>query len=263
MSARYALVYRSLPIEIGAAGGVIGRSAGCIIMLDSGSVSRRHARLTVDEEGVSIEDLGSSNGVLVNGSRVNGAQRLSHGDNLTVGDHQLRFMVDSAAPAPNLAPASIDAAWDEDETEEFVEGPKTEHRDVLALLLQATQTMIGDGKVDEAEQIGSGRLSFVLKRATQRRRVSAQAARHATRIAIALGEATGKDEWLDYPFELHLAAQRLIASDLMDELEACLADRELAGLKHLSALTKALRDAAGATTRGMLLLERLTDLLGQ
>ena len=64
---------------------VIGRSPGCSICLDDDSVSRRHAILRLDPGGgVSLEDVGSTNGTFVNGDRVDHAT-LADGDRLLIG----------------------------------------------------------------------------------------------------------------------------------------------------------------------------------
>lgn len=65
---------------------VIGRSGSSDIALASDSyVSSRHARLWIDGEGLWIEDLGSTNGSLVNGRRVEAPVRLRKGDRVSVG----------------------------------------------------------------------------------------------------------------------------------------------------------------------------------
>jgi pSer/pThr/pTyr-binding forkhead associated (FHA) protein len=66
-------------------GGVIGRANGCDIHLDDPFVSRRHARLISSEIGTAIEDLGSSNGVFVNGRRSPGTTPLHPGDVVQLG----------------------------------------------------------------------------------------------------------------------------------------------------------------------------------
>ena len=48
-------------------GAVIGRANGCDVHLEDPFVSRRHARVISSNVGTAIEDLGSSNGVRVNG----------------------------------------------------------------------------------------------------------------------------------------------------------------------------------------------------
>ena len=62
----------------------IGRDPSSSIVLADETVSRRHAEVTVDLEGVRARDAGSRNGIRVNGKKVKEA-RLAPGDVLTVG----------------------------------------------------------------------------------------------------------------------------------------------------------------------------------
>jgi len=64
---------------------LIGRDVVCQIRLDGDLVSRRHARLQVDDDGLLFEDLGSSNGSRVNEVRTEGPIRLRDGDRLRIG----------------------------------------------------------------------------------------------------------------------------------------------------------------------------------
>jgi chromosome segregation ATPase len=69
----------------------IGRSSQCDIQVFTHFVSREHAKLTIDDSRVVIEDLGSTNGVFVNSVRVD-RQVLRHSDLVTVGETQFRFL---------------------------------------------------------------------------------------------------------------------------------------------------------------------------
>ena len=63
-------------------------------MLADSNVSRRHARIAFAQGGWTVEDLGSTNGVHVNGRRVTGAEPLAPGDRLDIGTVSARFEVD-------------------------------------------------------------------------------------------------------------------------------------------------------------------------
>jgi pSer/pThr/pTyr-binding forkhead associated (FHA) protein len=76
---------------VGRTGAVIGRSRDCDIVLGDGNVSRRHAEVLPTEDGWSVNDLGSTNGVSVNGRRIAGATSLKAGDRIEVGTSELRF----------------------------------------------------------------------------------------------------------------------------------------------------------------------------
>src|SRR5215469_2228302 len=59
---------------------VAGRDAECSVVIDADSVSRRHARITVVSGAATIEDLDSTNGTHLNGTRISGLTALSPGD---------------------------------------------------------------------------------------------------------------------------------------------------------------------------------------
>ena len=65
-----------------------GRSPECAIFLGDVTVSRHHARFFVDERGLRVEDLGSTNGTYVNGDRVD-AYALGPDDELIIGKFHL------------------------------------------------------------------------------------------------------------------------------------------------------------------------------
>jgi pSer/pThr/pTyr-binding forkhead associated (FHA) protein len=64
---------------------LFGRGSECHIQPNSDWVSRQHCLLRVGTEEVTVRDLGSHNGTLVNGHRLIGELRLRHGDQLQVG----------------------------------------------------------------------------------------------------------------------------------------------------------------------------------
>lgn len=70
---------------------VFGRARHCHICIEDPSLSREHARLKVFPHTVVIHDLGSANGVYVNGHRIQRSWELREGDRLTVGQQQFRL----------------------------------------------------------------------------------------------------------------------------------------------------------------------------
>jgi pSer/pThr/pTyr-binding forkhead associated (FHA) protein len=67
----------------------IGRDTRADFIVEAPLVSRLHCRLTATEDGLTVEDLDSTNGVLVNGERT-GRSALKTGDVLTVGRVKFR-----------------------------------------------------------------------------------------------------------------------------------------------------------------------------
>jgi hypothetical protein len=74
-------------------GGTIGRSRDCDIVLDDVGISRRHAEIRPSPEGWTVRDLGSTNGVLVNGQEARGTQQLHPGDRVELGSTEIVFEV--------------------------------------------------------------------------------------------------------------------------------------------------------------------------
>jgi pSer/pThr/pTyr-binding forkhead associated (FHA) protein len=64
---------------------LIGRGTECHIRPNSDWVSRQHCLLRVTNDGLSIRDLGSTNGTLVNGTRLLDEEKLVDGDEVQVG----------------------------------------------------------------------------------------------------------------------------------------------------------------------------------
>jgi hypothetical protein len=69
----------------------IGRASGCRIPIDDTHVSKVHARIFVHEGRWFVEDLGSTNGTLVNGVPADGAAPVEPGSHIRVGETVLEF----------------------------------------------------------------------------------------------------------------------------------------------------------------------------
>jgi hypothetical protein len=78
---------------------VIGRALDCDLANVSPHVSRQHARLDLDDDQLYVEDLGSSNGTILNGKKTVGRQALKHEDELRF--HDIIFRVTEAFNKPN------------------------------------------------------------------------------------------------------------------------------------------------------------------
>jgi DNA-binding winged helix-turn-helix (wHTH) protein len=80
---------RQLPLRAGTQ--VLGRDSSADVVVDSLSVSRRHARITVAGAQVTVEDLGSKNGTWRRGERLNGPAVLEDGDEIRFGSIDVIF----------------------------------------------------------------------------------------------------------------------------------------------------------------------------
>jgi pSer/pThr/pTyr-binding forkhead associated (FHA) protein len=85
---------------------VMGREAGCDVVVPGKDVSRRHAEIVASPKGYLLVD-SSTNGVYVNEERVQGQRLLARADVIRIGEESFRFYADSAAAAagPPVGPA--------------------------------------------------------------------------------------------------------------------------------------------------------------
>lgn len=83
---------------------VFGRGEECDVVLDDQRCSRRHMEISRVGDAFVLRDLGSTNGVLVNGKRANGEAELVSGDVIQVGGARMRFELDD-----ELEPLTIPA----------------------------------------------------------------------------------------------------------------------------------------------------------
>jgi FHA domain-containing protein len=90
-SAKALVVSEGRRLVVGRSGAVIGRSRDCDIVVGDSNVSRRHAEVRPTDDGWTIVDLDSTNGVTVNGRRVRGSAPLRGGERIELGTAKVRF----------------------------------------------------------------------------------------------------------------------------------------------------------------------------
>lgn len=95
---------------------VVGREDAGLTIEDE-EISRRHAVIRSGDGGIEVEDLGSTNGTYVNGTRIEGPTRLAGGDTVKLGKSVLQVeaaraaaTVAAAVPPAPPSPASVPAA---------------------------------------------------------------------------------------------------------------------------------------------------------
>jgi adenylate cyclase len=127
---------------------VVGRGAGSDIGIYDPTISRRHAELTAGPDGVSVTDLGSSNGTCINGTRIT-TGRLNPKDSVSFG--QLSYRLELAAPPPPPAPGPPATI-----VRQLAVGPGTPAGEgaarKLSLLLDVAQKLAGEFDLDRLLQ---------------------------------------------------------------------------------------------------------------
>jgi DNA-binding winged helix-turn-helix (wHTH) protein len=89
----YRLVWGRREISLDPGDNLIGRDRDAVVWIDDESVSRRHARISIGNEGASIEDLGSKNGTYLAGKKIRAPTRLTNRDVVKVGPATLTLRV--------------------------------------------------------------------------------------------------------------------------------------------------------------------------
>ena len=115
----------------------IGRKHGNDIQLNDLTLSGRHALISSIPDYVFVEDLGSTNGTMVNGNHVKKAA-LEHGDVIQIGHHQLTYMCE---PETHYEPTMFVKA-ELDETQ-FIYSDEINQALVTGLALGGLRTLEG------------------------------------------------------------------------------------------------------------------------
>jgi predicted component of type VI protein secretion system len=97
---RYRLRFLLQEIDLPQGETLIGRSASCHVTIEDPLVSRQHARIVIEGARATAEDLGSRNGLLLNGRPAQGLTELKDGDRLRIGTQELVFCLVRAASRP-------------------------------------------------------------------------------------------------------------------------------------------------------------------
>ena len=97
------LVFESRTVLLTEGGNLLGRDERSVVVLDSSTVSRRHALIVVEGGRAVLEDLGSKNGTRLGGRQVDGPVVLADGDQIQVGALLLTFRAPAEHDATKTA----------------------------------------------------------------------------------------------------------------------------------------------------------------
>jgi hypothetical protein len=181
----------------------IGRSRQCDIALLDDLISRRHCRVEAfDIDTLCVVDLGSRNGVLVNGLPVSGRQTLFHGDLLVVGSHQLEIRVQTRAPRGR-------AVRDGDGRDPSGEsGSITRTGNVFEMLFGGARVALATGDLNGAETSVRNLFSTVRGYYLRGQDLDDVKLEQSLDLALELADVLGEVSWLDRLFDLLLVARR-------------------------------------------------------
>jgi DNA-binding winged helix-turn-helix (wHTH) protein len=91
--AMYRLIWGRREIALRPGENLLGRDQDAVVWIDDGSVSRRHARIVVGDDGATLEDLGSKNGTYCKGRKIRVATALGDKDEVKIGPASMVFRI--------------------------------------------------------------------------------------------------------------------------------------------------------------------------
>jgi FHA domain len=272
----FRLRYLAHDLELPVGEFVVGRSTECQLSLDDPLVSRRHAVLRVRRDGVSVQDLGSRNGVVVNGAKISGERELAAGDRVSIGSQEMVLHAAAdASPAAQTgqddmyrrATQTLGAAYVADlrsvidVEKRGADGAAPPPRPAIAdpptaeasrsvqsfhLLGGVANKALQMGKAEDAERILQVLLNDVLSRARDGQAVDPGVSEPAALFGARLAAATGKAAWLEYTFELYRKLRRVLPAPVVDELYAGVRKIKNVDLTPIRAYLEVLREGASS-----------------
>jgi hypothetical protein len=284
--ARYRLRFVLQEFDLPRGSTVIGRSLDCHLTIEDPLVSRRHARIVVTDTGAHVEDLGSRNGVKVNGAAIRQLTVLRNGDRLRIGTQELVFSrVDEAGrahsrttgqlrlcancrqpyPREMLACPTCEATEQtDDETLTAAGGTGNSQRWTMQLFVEALERALRLGRMSDAEQLArraSGQLDEVLAQGAQ---VDPHALGCLASQVAAMTIATGECAWALWALDVYGRIQRIPPVEVIERVAEAAAlhpDVLRVAIVGLVARLRAAVEAASAEELDALL--RLEDLVTQ
>jgi hypothetical protein len=236
---RFRLRYLQHDLELSEGEFAVGRNASCQLSLDDPLVSRRHALLTVSRDGVTVEDLESRNGVLLNGKKIEGVVSVMAGDKILIGSQEMILVENRGIPVanitsigvPKLTLSKLEAVKPTVEAEPSgSSAASTSASDVDAepsmirriegfrVLGGVAEKALAMGRAFEAERVLASALAEVLDASRAGRRIPTSLAEQAARLSAKLATATGKGGWADLVVELYSCQECPAPAHVIDEL---------------------------------------------
>jgi|HubBroStandDraft_1064217.scaffolds.fasta_scaffold01358_7 predicted component of type VI protein secretion system len=233
---RFRLRYRQRELDLSEGSLTVGRSSSCQLFLDDPLVSRRHAIFLVAGSGVTVEDLQSRNGVLVNGRRIQARTMLRPGDHVLIGSAELTLTATpsevskaldesvgrrtlSRLPAPSPVPVATAAPHTQGVVGSNEADASTVRRaNAFNLLSAVAEKALALGRAEEAERLLAGPLGELIEASRSGQRLSASLVDTVARLAVRVAAATGKGTWVDSTIELYRAQARPCPGPVIDEL---------------------------------------------
>lgn len=235
--ARFRLRYRSTDLEVPPGEFFIGRSSSCHLALDDGLVSRRHAVLRVKDDAIEVEDLGSRNGVSVNGKKIEGTTSLQHLDRISIGSQEMvvvRSGHTHQAATLQMETCGHCGALNDSTSNQCVRchaplGAKATMQNLPAatspgeistfhLLGGIAEKALALDRYEEAERVLQPAMEKLMGAAEGTGPLDEGALLEGIGYALRLAAGPHATRWIDWVFEVHRATERVMDTKTLDRL---------------------------------------------
>lgn len=189
----------------------IGRAEGCELILDDPIISREHALMRVEGGHCFVEDLGSRNGVLVNGTKINGEKALYHGDRITIGSHHLIVLLSRVGPPGEMRQPRPD--------ELPAHSNKTQGATVFEMFLSSCRRVLEAGDIPSAESIIDNLFATLRGSVLRQRLPDSTVVDGAIELGLELTERTLNVRWLQRVFVLVSTTGTVLGDPHLDRID--------------------------------------------
>ena len=261
------LKHRSRAMRVRPGEYVIGRRRSCHLVIDDDLVSRTHARLHLqNSDRLLIADLGSRNGVFINGKRIGTDARVLHNhDIFTIGPEELHVLIDGSEHS-NADELPFDVLEESSrlllKRAETLVPERTEVSDDLDLIGSVAERALRAGNPRDAEKILEMHLRATLVDAQGRMRASTRVRQKAFEFGLRLAKATGKGEWFDYAVDLLCAERTACTAEQFLQLQRVAAEVPCVDVRRLRRYMSILRTDS-RTMAGIKIASLIDELAGQ
>jgi pSer/pThr/pTyr-binding forkhead associated (FHA) protein len=217
--ARYRLRFLDREIDLPQGEFVIGRAPACQLCIDDPVVSRRHARIRVGVDGATLEDMGSRNGLFLNGAPVRAPIPLARGDRVRIGEIEMTLicLTDEVNDTmESIEPVVVKLPM-QSEPSGLLESTQSSTGSSW-LLLEVADKSLTMGRIDDAEWIVAKFAEDIDQRLRDGHRVPPETIDRTTVQALKLAMATSNADWLEWIFHLYRDARRVLPPEAIEEL---------------------------------------------
>lgn len=222
--ARYRLRFLLQEIDLPPGETIIGRSSTCQITIDDPLVSREHAKIRVEQDRLTIEDMGSRNGVKVAGKSIKIPTELADADRIRIGAQELVVCASATGaqqngprrttgwmchcakcgmPYPTESPACPACGTKERTQEDTLSGPASDRDWALELAAEAVMRALGKQSWDDVERLLLRARLHVEQRLAGGGRLDQRPLHGVGNAAVALACARGDVAWVRWALSLY------------------------------------------------------------